>query len=448
MNRTLVLALAAASLTACGEDQDTSQETRSFTVMIENIAPVRLFSSGGVFNTPVGQADPGPATPGKSYEFTVNAGRKQRLSFVTMLAATNDLFFGPDGQGIALYDEDGEPISGDVTDQIALWDAGTEINEEPGVGPNTVSQQEGPDTGPAENGDVLEISDTDDDFDYPKPEEVMTVTVTHTSGTEFKIKIENISPDDALKTSEGDRPAPLSPGVWVLSTASDPLFTVGTADRAQGLEHIAEDGNPEMLGEFISKNSGVTYPASPGVWVVHELGTMPLFEEGEDDYAKGLEHIAEDGNPSSLGEYLEDAPGYLEGAVFNTPKGKDDPGPIVPGSKYEFTFDAHPGEALSLVTMLAATNDVFFGPKDKGIALFDDEGMPIDGEITDEVYLWDAGTEENEQPAVGPNTVTNQATADTGKKEGAPVGLLSDVDDDDFDYPKVDEVLKITIKSK
>src|SRR5581483_8378097 len=103
--------------------------SRMFTVTLENVGSVKLFTSGGVFNTPVGDSKAGPATPGKMYEFSVNAGRKQKLSFATMLAATNDLFFGPDGNGIALYDDHGDPISGDVTSQIHLWDAGTEINE-------------------------------------------------------------------------------------------------------------------------------------------------------------------------------------------------------------------------------------------------------------------------------------------------------------------------------
>ncbi len=66
----------------------------------------------------------------------------------------HDLFFGPNGDGIALYDQSGAPISGDVTAQIHLWDAGTEVNEEPHVGPNTVTQQPAPNTGPAENGNV------------------------------------------------------------------------------------------------------------------------------------------------------------------------------------------------------------------------------------------------------------------------------------------------------
>jgi len=417
---------------------------QTFTVTLENVATVKPFRSSGVFNTPVGADAPGALTPGHQYEFTVDAGRKQKLSFATMLAATNDLFFGPSGDGIALYDEQGDPISGDVTDQIRLWDAGTEVNEEPKVGPNTVSKQAAPDTGPAEHGDVVDIADTADTFAYPSAEDVLTVTVTHLTGTEFKVTIANVSADDALKTSEGDFPAPLSPGVWVIHGGSDPLFTVGMPDRGQGLEHIAEDGNPAALGAFADENSGITYPASPGAWVVHGAGSKPFFTEGRADYGDGVEHVAEDGNPSALGDRLMALDGQLSSAVFNTPLGKSSPGPILPGSKYSFTVEARPGDALSFVSMLAATNDVFFAPRDGGIALFDADGEPVDGDVTDRIYLWDAGTEGNEEPGIGPNTVTNQLAPDTGTPGEDSVQLISDVDDG-YPYPDVDSVLKVTI---
>src|SRR5882757_7385940 len=38
----------------------------AFTVTLENIAPSKLFTSSGVFNTPVGNLTAGPATPGKT----------------------------------------------------------------------------------------------------------------------------------------------------------------------------------------------------------------------------------------------------------------------------------------------------------------------------------------------------------------------------------------------
>lgn len=425
-----------------------ASDAKTFTVTLENVAPIKRFTSGGVFNTPVGDATPGPLTPGKSYEFTISAGRKQKLSFATMLAATNDLFYGPNGDGIALYDENGEPISGSVTDQIYLWDAGTEVNEEPAVGPNTVTNQAAPDTGIAEHGSVVAIGDVaSDTFDYPTAAEVMTVDVTHLTGSEFKVTITNVSSATALMTTAGDRAAPLSPGVWVVHGGKDALFTVGMPDRGEGIEHIAEDGNPTMLGAFIADNSGITYPASPGAWLVHAAGAMPLFTPGDADYGDGIEHIAEDGNPTMLGASLPDLSGFVSGEVFNMPVGSAMPGPITPGKMYQFTFSARPGESLSFASMLAATNDVFFAPGEAGIALFDEDGMPIDGDVSDQIYLWDVGTEANEQPGIGPNTVTNQLGPDTGEAGEGVVQLLSDVADG-YTYPAADGVLKVTISAE
>lgn len=437
-------------LTGCNNDDDNSNGkpvAATFTVTIENVAQEKSFIDSGIFNTPAGEQDPGPATPGKSYEFTINAGLSQSLSFVTMLAATNDLFFGPGDSGIALYDENGDPISGDVTDQVYLWDAGTEVNEEPAVGPNTVTNQDAPNTGEDENGNVMKIEDVTNgfEFDYPDVSEMIKVSITHVEGTEFTVTIEDL-PGAMLSTSEGDVVAPISPGVWVVHNGDNPLYTEGSPDLGQGVEAIAEDGNPSTLGAYAEDNSGVTYPVSPGVWVVHTDGTYPLFTEGEADYGDGLEAIAEDGNASILGGNINSLDGVVDGAIFNTPEGAEGPGPLLPGHTYKFSFEARENESLSFVTMLAATNDVFVGTSDTGIPLFDSNGDPISGDVTSQVYLWDAGTEVNEQPAVGPNTVTNQPAPDTGVDEDAPVSLLSEVDDG-YTYPSVSQVVKVTITS-
>jgi len=423
-----------------------SASSKRFTVTLENVAPIKLFTSAGVFNTPVGDTAPGPATPGKMYQFTIDAGRKQRLSFATMLAATNDLFYGPDGAGIALYDSSGAPISGDVTSQIHLWDTGTEVNEEPGVGPNTVSNQAAPNTGVDEHGNVVDIMNATDGvhFAYPPVADIIQVTVAHTSDTHFLITIKDVSTANTLVTSAGNRAAPLSPGVWVVHNGSDPLFTVGMPDRGKGLEHIAEDGNPTDLGVFATANAGITYPASPGVWVVHGGGSKPLFTSGMADYGDGIEAIAEDGNPTNLGAKLSMLDGVRTGAIFNIPVGASSPSAISPGKKYQFSFDASPGEALSFASMLAATNDVFLGPNAVGISLFDASGTPISGDISEQISLWDAGTEGNEEPGIGPNTVTNQLAPDTGTAGEGKVQPLSAVNDG-FTYPAASSVLKVSI---
>ncbi len=286
-----------------GGEGGTPVVSKTFTVTLENVATAKAFTSSGIFDTPVNDTTAGPAIPGKKYEFTVDCGRKQKLHFATMLAATNDQFYGPNGDGIALYDTAGAPIAAlDVTSQVHLWDAGTEVNEEPHVGPNTVSNQSAPNTGIDEHGNVVDIADATDGFHfaYPAVATVIKVSFVHTTGTLFKITIENVSPADALKTSVANYPAPLSPGVWVVSSAKDPLFKVGSPDYGKGLERIAEDGMPATLGSYATANSGITYPASPGVWVVHSAGSKPLFTSGALDYGKGIEGIAEDGNPTNL----------------------------------------------------------------------------------------------------------------------------------------------------
>jgi len=433
--------------TSVGGEGGGTALSKKFTVTLENVATAKPFTSSGVFNTPLGDSGPGAATPGKKYEFTIDAGRKQKLSFVTMLAATNDLFFGPNGDGIALYDSSGAPITADVTSQIRLWDAGTEVNEEPHVGPNTVTKQGTANTGPAEHGNVVEIANTTDVFAYPSVASVMKVSVSHTAGTLFKITIENVSSATALMTSEGNFPAPLSPGVWVVHSGKDPLFTVGKPDRGQGLENIAEDGMPMNLGAFAAAGSGITYPTSPGVWVLHSAGSKPLFTALAPDYGKGIEAIAEDGNATPLASNLNTLSGKLDGAVFNTPVGSSGPGPILPGSKYQFSLTASPGDALSFVSMLAATNDVFLAPDESGIPLFDESGAAVSGDVSAQVSLWDAGTEGNEEPGIGPNTVTNQLAPNTGTAGEGKVQLLSETGDS-YPYPTAQSVLKVTLTTE
>lgn len=180
------------------------------------------------------------------------------------------------------------------------------------------------------------------------------------------------------------------------------------------------------------------YHLAPGVFVVHS-GGEPLFTEGEADRGEGLEALAEDGNPGPLSEAIG-AP------VFNTPEGSDMPGPLGPndgmgpGNSYAFEFEAEEGSYLSFATMLVQSNDLFFAPDAMGIALFED-GYPIKGDITHQVMLWDAGTEVNQEPGTGPDQPMNQSGPNTGEDEGGAVRLV----DDEFEYPETASVITVTI---
>lgn len=107
--------------------------------------------------------------------FTVTAPPGSRLSLATMLVQSNDLFYAPGEEGIALFEADGTPRTGDVTSALGLWDAGTEVNQAPGAGPDQAPRQSGPDTGADEEGAVELV---DDAFEYPAVESVLGVSIT------------------------------------------------------------------------------------------------------------------------------------------------------------------------------------------------------------------------------------------------------------------------------
>ncbi len=89
--------------------------------------------------------------------------------------------------------------------------------------------------------------------------------------------------------------------------------------------------------------------------------------------------------------------------AFNTPVGANEPGPAFSGDAYEVTFAAQPGQSVSLASMLIETNDQFVGTDANGIELFDENGVPKEGDITALLPVWDAGTEANEPVGSGPN---------------------------------------------
>jgi len=120
-------------------------------------------------------------SPGGAFEFEVTVAPGQRLSFASMFVPSNDVFISTDEEGIALWPEDGDPVDGDITDTVALFDAGTEPNtESPGTGPDQAPAQGAPDQGSDEDGVVRRLSDVDDGHEYPAAEDVVQVTVTPT----------------------------------------------------------------------------------------------------------------------------------------------------------------------------------------------------------------------------------------------------------------------------
>lgn len=452
LKNSIFLLLFVLLVASCGDD-DEIRTNNTFTVTIENVvAPSALFQSGS-FAAPVGGSDPAPLFPGDAYEFTVNAGPNvtpgdggTRLSFATMFVQSNDLFLAPDESGIELYDSSGNPIGAgssiDVTDQVLLWDAGTEVNDI--TGSDSQKPQQAPDAndvGTDENGTVSLISGNSDGVNtLPNVNEVVKVTITYQGDAAFLVRMENVSNSTTIATpAQGagtTAPVPLSPGVWTVHTSDNPLFTTGQAASA-GIEDIAEDGFIDEAIAFVDANTGLIVPLSPGVWAVHQEGITPLYRTGEADFGEGLEAIAEDGVPTEAAASLAAKSDVKSSDLFNTPDGASAPSAIGPGGSYTFSVFAEDGDYLSLATMFVQSNDWFYAFPPTGIALYN-SGTPISGDVTSNIRLYDAGTEADEFPGAGLNQVIRQGSADAGDADpDSDVRLITS--------PVTGGVIKVTV---
>lgn len=91
-----------------------------------------------------------------------------------MFIQSNDLFYAASNSGINLFNN-GAPVSGDVSDMIFLWDAGTENNQEPGIGGYQAPRQPGANMGPADSDQTVRI--VNDGYSYPAIDQVIRVTI-------------------------------------------------------------------------------------------------------------------------------------------------------------------------------------------------------------------------------------------------------------------------------
>jgi len=169
-------------------------------------------------------------------------------------------------------------------------------------------------------------------------------------------------------------------------------------------------------------SNGVKFPfaLSPGLWVAHGKLDVRLLREGVKASVNGLEMQAEDGNPEGLVNYLERYHNKMLHGVFNTPVGASAAGPIGPGGAYEFSFTAEPGMKLSLAMMFGQSNDWFYAFDTDGVHLFDGN-KPISGDLTSKIFLYDAGSEKDEEIGIGPNQGPRQKAPNTGDAENGVV---------------------------
>jgi hypothetical protein len=144
----------------------------------------------GTFAAPGGTPDVPGIFPGETATFSFTATSGQRLQIETMFVQSNDWFFAFGNGGLALFDGD-TPISGDVTSELVIYDAGTEVDTQPGTGPTAplggvqkpVQDPMATDVGDAENEPIQDARERFADFDIPDNNQIIRVTISPTTDT-------------------------------------------------------------------------------------------------------------------------------------------------------------------------------------------------------------------------------------------------------------------------
>lgn len=214
----------------------------------------------------------------------------------------------------------------------------------------------------------------------------------------FRIEIENVSEAGLIDSDRADGAMPLSAGLWAVFDDDDPMFEVDE-DASPGLELLAEEGIPS--DEF-----------SP---VDH---STDLFRE-----------VAADRDVQFV-DFLE------------SPGGPDGGPALYPGERVVIEVRAEPGQEFQFVTMMLQSNDLFLAFDGGGLDLFDVFGSPREGNVTDEVRIFDAGTEVDQPLGQG----SGQPLA-PGASLGDGTPDDEDVSEGEFvlDVPAVEDMIRVII---
>lgn len=227
------------------------------------------------------------------------------------------------------------------------------------------------------------------------------------SPTTFTVRVANVAPTEFYASNGStDGQIWITPGAYAVHTETNPAFTAGES-ASLGLEALAEAGPPtgfEMEDGLVTELQNTESVAHAGAYT-----------------------------PEDTVEDPNDPTGEVPGAP-----------PIAPGGAFEFEIEAEPGQRLALASMFVPSNDVFFAPGESSIPLFDMDDEPVEGDVSESVALWDAGTEPNQQPGMGADQAPAQDSPDQGADEDGVVRRLEDVDDG-YDYPAASDAIEVTL---
>jgi hypothetical protein len=401
-----VLAVSALLATTSCKKEHGGPIDDSATISVENVLESKPLVESGTFQ---GSGESPLIYPGQSVTIHFSAAKGETISFATMYGWSNDLFFAPENPGIAVYDANGNPLGGDVSSQIKLWDNGTRINQAPGANVNH--------PGTPDNKPIAEVSGADAQGNaYLPASQLVQAMLTYDGNSYFTLTLKNNSGGTANET-------PLSPGVWSVSYIvggsllnPSPLYTKGQP-TANGLTAIAEAGNNQPLSTYISSITGIFTPLSPILVVIYDGAQNPFYKIGENDRGEGLKDLAQKGNADILAAALRTKPGIKQVYVLAEPTTHVLLPSIgnAPGGNVSQALTFNKGDRLAIATMYGFSNDWFFASKDNGVDPSDK------GDISNTMALYDDGTALNQFPGAGITQFNLAGTPLAESKAIAPV---------------------------
>jgi hypothetical protein len=135
-------------------------------------------------------------------------------------------------------------------------------------------------------------------------------------------------------------------------------------------------------------------------------------------------------------ENVLDSKPLVESGTF---KGAGIPPVILPGDSVSITFSAAKAQYITFATMYGWSNDLFFAPANPGIKLYTNDGMPITGDLSAQIKLWDNGTRENQMPG---KNVTHPGTAEASPKN---IKEVDGMDDYGNNYLPASQLMKVLL---
>lgn len=415
-------------LASCKKDDDHTP-TRSGTITIENVLDSKPLVQSGTFK---GSGTPPVILPGQSTSFSFSAAKNQRLTFATMYGWSNDLFFAPENPGIKLYNDDGSPITGDVSSQIKLWDNGTRVNQAPGAAVVHPGSAE-----PTPK-NIKEVNGMDDYGNtYLAASKLMQLSLAYNGNSTFTITITNKSGGTANET-------PFSPGVWAISYVAggnlllpEPVYSVGKPS-ANGLTNIAESGDNSVLSTYVMGKTGIFTPLSPVLVVVYKGKENPFFKTGEVDRGEGLKELAQKGNADILSAALKMKPDVK--AVYVLKEVKNNV--LLPridgadGGMVSQMLSVQDGDRIAIATMYGFSNDWFFATSGN------DWDAMQKGDLSSSIGLFDNGTAVNQFPGAG---ITQFNLAGTPLNESKPIAEVPNPNGFTT-LPAINKMIKVTFQ--